>query len=306
MPPEILELEPGKLVLIGIGLALITITLVGLGYCTAKILSPSPSARSDDGDDQNSAELSAIDAFKSMQDEIERTEAIKHIASRVIHDFNNISFAITGRTPLIKRKTDDPFVLKQLEEMKAALDSPLGIFGPLSEITKHGSVPKSQLAIESELRRLTTMAQSLIPSNIELSLHSEVPEQTTEVRLSPTTIQQAFMNILNNAVEAIGQAPGKIQLTISHPDEETPQRIRVTIDDNGPGIEAELRTKAFTSFYTTKNRTPVDGLGLSITKRILGEHGAGISLTESPLGGLRAEIQLLTITEDESETTGTH
>ena len=291
MPPEILELEPGKLVLIGIGLALITIILVGLGYCTARIMAPKNRSFTDE-DDETSDECEAeLSAFQSVQNEHERTEVIKHIASRVIHDFNNIVFAVSGRIQILKRKTEDPAVLKSLDDMEKALDTSIGIFGALSKINTSGSAERSSILIGAEVNELSVIASALMPTTIELSIDDEVPKDTM-VRLSQSTLQQVLLGILANAVEAITPNEGRIKIRLSRSDDQPHEFVLLTFDDDGPGMQPELRAKAFTSFYSTKGTSPVDGLGLSIAKRLLGEQGASIALKESPLGGLQVEITL--------------
>jgi two-component system osmolarity sensor histidine kinase EnvZ len=65
--------------------------------------------------------------------------------------------------------------------------------------------------------------------------------------------------------------------------------VQVTVDDDGPGIPSERRESAFKPFESGASGT---GLGLSIARDIVRAHGGDIVLEDSPMGGLRARIQL--------------
>jgi signal transduction histidine kinase len=101
-------------------------------------------------------------------------------------------------------------------------------------------------------------------------------------------LQQAFVNLLLNAVEATGP---KGTLTVATESVSgAPARVRVLIKDSGVGIAAEDMDRLFEPFFTTKpNGT---GLGLSITRRIILEHGGEISVESEPGSGTTFHILL--------------
>jgi signal transduction histidine kinase len=83
-------------------------------------------------------------------------------------------------------------------------------------------------------------------------------------------IVQVFMNIIANAVQAIGKQGGDLSLTVRRDEKE----IRISIMDTGPGIPHEQLQKIFDPFFTTKEAGT--GLGLSITKKIIDEHNGSV------------------------------
>ncbi|MEE2680763.1 MAG: HAMP domain-containing sensor histidine kinase [Planctomycetota bacterium] len=298
MLQEMLELESGQLMLIGIGLALVTIVLVGLGYSAARIVNPGPPPGSKpSGPRTEPPESTASGSIPEMQDELLRTEGIRHVAARVIHDFNNMVFAISGRIQILRYKVTDEEVLKSLAEMESALDSSQGIFGALTRINQDRSDEQSELLIEPEVQAISAVVRALAPPDVEVTLQSTAPEGT-RVRMTRNTLQQVLTSLLANAVEAIGDGPGRIAIALGPAADDDPDTIVLSIDDDGPGIKPEDRATAFTTFYSGRKTSPVAGLGLSISKRLLEEHGAGIQLGDSPLGGLRVETRILTIRDD--------
>ncbi len=109
-----------------------------------------------------------------------------------------------------------------------------------------------------------------------------VPE-TLFVTLRPEAMRRAITNLLDNA----RQHAKNIDLSANQVSERT---IRITIDDDGPGISAEKRENLFRPFETTSPGGT--GLGLAIARDIVGAHGGSIILADSPMGGLRAVIEL--------------
>jgi two-component system sensor kinase FixL len=94
-----------------------------------------------------------------------------------------------------------------------------------------------------------------------------------------------FQNLLVNSAQALkGKGHVRIAVTTQH------EYCRITFEDDGPGIPAELGDKVFTPFFTTKSRGT--GLGLPTARRIVEAHGGQISIGNSPAGGAQLTIDL--------------
>ena len=104
----------------------------------------------------------------------------------------------------------------------------------------------------------------------------DVREALAPVAMDEGQMEQVFVNILKNAVEAIGE-DGRITIRLGV--EERPVAV---IEDSGPGIDPEVAESLFTPFFSTKENRR--GLGLTLVQEILGRHGFAFSL-ESPAGG---------------------
>ena len=110
---------------------------------------------------------------------------------------------------------------------------------------------------------------------IETELNRDLPP----ISASPTEMQQVFMNLINNAIDAIGKG-GKIKLRSRMEGD----CVVVDIADTGPGIPADILERVFDPFFTTKPVGRGTGLGLSICYGILKKLGGGITV-ESEVGG---------------------
>ncbi len=102
-------------------------------------------------------------------------------------------------------------------------------------------------------------------------------------------LQQVFLNLLLNAVDAIPDG-GRITVK-THADEEG-KSVAVELHDTGKGIPPELREKIFQPFFTTKGKGKGSGLGLAVSKRIVEEHGGTIQFANSSDGGVTFTIML--------------
>ena len=97
--------------------------------------------------------------------------------------------------------------------------------------------------------------------------------------------EQVFVNLIQNAYEAMGEKGGELQVEISRGWFDGCTVIEVRLDDSGPGIPEELREQIFNPFFTTK-KTGV-GLGLSIVSKIMDEHHGSIRVEQSSENGTR-------------------
>jgi signal transduction histidine kinase len=106
---------------------------------------------------------------------------------------------------------------------------------------------------------------------------------------SPSQINQVFLNLINNAAQAIDPGPGLITITTRREDD---QHIAVEVADNGNGIPPEILPRIFDPFFTTKDVGKGTGLGLSIVYKIVEQHGGRISVASNPGVGTRFTVVL--------------
>ncbi|MDH4149495.1 MAG: ATP-binding protein [Betaproteobacteria bacterium] len=109
------------------------------------------------------------------------------------------------------------------------------------------------------------------------------------ITCSPSQLNQVFLNLINNAAQAIETGSGEITLSTRIED---PEHVAVEIADNGKGIPPEIISKIFDPFFTTKGVGKGTGLGLSISYKIIEQHGGRISVDSTPGQGTRFTIVL--------------
>ncbi len=121
--------------------------------------------------------------------------------------------------------------------------------------------------------------------DIQTDLAPDLPAVVSD----PSQLQQVFLNILNNAIDAIGKE-GEIVVKSKYSSQS--QRISVVISDNGPGIPKDMVNKIFDPFFTTKEVGKGTGLGLSITYSIVEKLGGHIMVASEEGKGTAFTIYL--------------
>ena len=127
------------------------------------------------------------------------------------------------------------------------------------------------------LQRL--LADELKTRDIVLSM--AVEPETLEIAADIDLLDQALINLVRNAIEALRDTPGgEIALSARR---ESGGRIALTVADNGPGIALEQREKVFVPFYTTKRQG--SGVGLSLVRQIVAVHNGSVVIGDTDGGG---------------------
>jgi two-component system NtrC family sensor kinase len=122
--------------------------------------------------------------------------------------------------------------------------------------------------------------------------HLTIKKQFAElpsITCSPSQLNQVFLNLINNAAQAIETGTGQLTLTTRIEDA---GHVAVEIADNGKGIPPEIMSKIFDPFFTTKAVGKGTGLGLSISYKIIEQHGGKISVDSTVGKGTRFTVVL--------------
>jgi signal transduction histidine kinase len=149
-----------------------------------------------------------------------------------------------------------------------------------SDVVKLPLPEKEPYDLNASLR---SVILSLNPVSVERSIRIETEFQEPSPRMvaDQSQMEQVFLNIIKNAIDAIGSDGCITVSTQSDP-------VRITIRDNGPGLSAEARDRLFTPFFSTK--TDGQGIGLTLVREILVNHGFQFRLINREEGGAEFEI----------------
>jgi len=133
-----------------------------------------------------------------------------------------------------------------------------------------------------DINQMITRIINLIPlpefKEKDISLNVQLSKEIPEVNIDEHQINQAIVNLINNAIQAI---PKKGEIILKT--EESRNGILITIMDTGIGISDEEKEKVFEPFFTKKQRGT--GLGLAVVKKIIDNHRGEIKITDRENGG---------------------
>jgi signal transduction histidine kinase len=211
--------------------------------------------------------------------ESERLRAFREVARRVAHEMKNpltpIRFAVSslGRTATPEQEE----ALEVLRAESIRLEQLARDFANL------GRLPEGPPAAVDLGELLGELLRTSIPT--EVSGHLHVEPGTPHVTGHYDSLRRAFANVVRNAAEAM-HGRGRIDVTIRPWD----SGVRVSVSDQGPGIEPAKRNRIFEPYFTEK--TEGTGLGLAIVKQAVDLHQGSIEVTETPGGGATFVIWL--------------
>jgi signal transduction histidine kinase len=116
-----------------------------------------------------------------------------------------------------------------------------------------------------------------------ISVHCQTPQDFPILLFDTEAISRAVLNVVTNAIDAVEEQPhGKVEITAAI--DEKSEVVRVVITDNGPGIPTETLPNIFNLFVSTKGAKGT-GLGLTVSQKILREHGGDIFVESTPSQG---------------------
>jgi signal transduction histidine kinase len=137
----------------------------------------------------------------------------------------------------------------------------------------------TEFSLQEGLNSTLLLARNLLKNTVEIRQeHQDVPK----IQCSPSQINQVFLNIISNAAQAMAERAGKGVITLRTMREGS-DMVRVEIQDNGSGIPKDVLPRIFDPFFTTKPIGKGTGMGLSISYKIIQQHG-GMILVDSEQG----------------------
>lgn len=227
----------------------------------------------------------------------QRSEAWQEVAQRIAHEIKNPLTPIrlsSGRIQrLVGRAPSGSAPLRLLasvSESAALIEKEVSTLETLVEaFSSYARFPAS-MPVPSDLNRVIENALGVFDGRLsKISLHRELSPGLPAVRVDPEQMKRVVVNLIDNAAEAIENAPARdiwVQTTLD-PDRES---VCVIIADNGPGISLDAKERLFLPYFSTKQRGT--GLGLAIVSRIISEHNGSIRVEENWPEGTRFIIDL--------------
>jgi PAS domain S-box-containing protein len=219
----------------------------------------------------------------------EKLAALGQFVAGIAHELNNPLQGVLGHLELMRATGAFPKALRRdmhriyrEAERAAKIVRNLLVFAGSRRLTRRPTNVNAVLA-----RVLAFRMPGLKGGNIEVGRH--IDEGLPRVKGDALLLQQALMNVVINAEQAIGMN-GHLAIAARFVSEGA--KIVIEIHDSGPGIPAAVLPRIFEPFYTTKEVGKGTGLGLAIAYGIIQEHGGQISAANHPSGGAVFTIQL--------------
>jgi two-component system NtrC family sensor kinase len=229
-------------------------------------------------------DITDLKRLEQQVSQSERLAAMGQMMAGVAHELNNPLTAILGINDLLREKTTDEAMGRQLELIQKQARRAAEIVQNLLTFSRPRAPRRGQVRLdELVLHTIQLHEYSLHVNNIKVEY--EVGPGVMPVMGDAHQLMQVFLNLIVNAEQAIREVSkqGRLSVHVEHRGEEE----QVSIQDDGPGIPAGILPRIFDPFFTTKRPGRGTGLGLSICMAIMREHGGNIEARTLPEGGAR-------------------
>jgi signal transduction histidine kinase len=241
-----------------------------------------------------------VEAFNRMVAELEKRQdqlvqskkmsSLGILTAGIAHQLNNPLNNISTSCQILLEELDQgdrDFLNKMLGNIEQEVHRARDIVKGLLEFSRIRDFALKPIPLEDVVRRSIKLISSQVPSGVDIV--EEVPWNLV-IHIDAQRMQEVFLNLLLNAIQAISEPPGQIRIA-AHEDKANKQAV-ITVEDTGAGIPKEEIERIFDPFFSTKEVGLGTGLGLSIVYGIIEKH-RGTIVAESAEGeGTRFTIRL--------------
>jgi PAS domain S-box-containing protein len=232
----------------------------------------------------------AYEDLRKTQEQLlqsEKMSAVGQLIAGVAHELNNPLTAILGYAQLLESEGLNDRAQDYVSKLFKQAQRTHRVVQNLLSFARQRKPQRDEVDIRKVLDETLALRDYDLKIN-NINVERDLPSEPALVIADPHQIEQVFLNIINNSVDAIletGRA-GKLKIRISS----VGGHIRTQFTDDGAGIKDPKRI--FDPFYTTKSIGKGTGLGLSICYGIVKEHGGDITANNAPEGGAMIEVRL--------------
>ncbi len=238
----------------------------------------------------------------------QKMEAMGTLAGGIAHDFNNILGGVAGFTELaILESEKDSSIQGHLSNVLAGTEKAAQLVKRILAFSRKQAEEKADINLVHTVNECLALIKQTIPSTIKLE--AEFDADKFIVYASESMMLQVLMNLYTNAASAIGDAPGSIHLKMELTDSANEamlnifdqvsgrlhidrQYLRISIQDSGPGIPAEILHRIFEPYFTTKELGAGTGMGLAMVHSIVEAHDGFVQAENCATGGALFSIFL--------------
>ncbi len=245
--------------------------------------------------------------------ESQKMEAIGTLAGGIAHDFNNILAAILGNTHLAREySAGNTAVQVSLTEIHKAAIRARDLVQQILSFSRRQPTERKVIALTTVVSETEHFLRATLPARLALRVHCAA--DAPAVLADATQMQQVLINLATNAMQAMHERTGHIDIDLdtvtldaalvaahphlhamfaSHPG----KAVRLSVSDDGSGMDADTVTRIFEPFFTTKQAGEGTGLGLSVVHGIVQVHEGAILVKSAPGTGTTFALYLPVVAE---------
>ncbi len=241
-----------------------------------------------------------VEAFNRMVAELEKRQdqlvqskkmsSLGILTAGIAHQLNNPLNNISTSCQILLEELDQgdrDFLKKMLSNIEQEVHRARDIVKGLLEFSRIRDFALKPIPLEDVVKRSVKLISSQVPPGVDIV--DEVPWNLI-IHIDAQRMQEVFLNLLMNGIQAITEPPGQIRIAAQE-DKENQQAV-ITVEDTGAGIPKEELERIFDPFFSTKEVGAGTGLGLSIVYGIIEKHRGTITVESTEGEGTRFTIHL--------------
>jgi len=230
----------------------------------------------------------------------QKLESLGVLAGGIAHDFNNLLLAIAGNAKLaLSDLPENAPAASSLQEITKASARATDLVRRILAFSRPHDHKREPVYISVVLDEVLALARAVLPAGIAITQH--IKDSSLMVLADASQIHQAIINLLTNAADAVAVRGGEIMVTLEAVDadrrllQEEPELhagryARVSVIDNGMGMDVLTMGRIFDPFFTTKPIGQGTGLGLPIVHGIMKGHDGVITVHSKAGEGTRFDL----------------
>ncbi|MES1190378.1 MAG: PAS domain S-box protein [Steroidobacter sp.] len=230
----------------------------------------------------------------------QKLESLGVLAGGIAHDFNNLLLAIAGNVKLAMTELPEHGqAAASMHEIVKATSRATDLVRRILAFSRPQDHKREPVYINTVLEEVLALARAVLPASI--AIKTEIKDKSLLVLADASQIHQAIINLLTNAADAVATLNGEIVVRLEAVDvndelhqQETELRsghyARVSVIDNGVGMDALTVQRIFDPFFTTKAVGHGTGLGLAIVHGIMKGHDGVVTVRSRVNEGTRFDL----------------
>ncbi len=215
-----------------------------------------------------------ITDFKSMQEQLRKTERIAELgtlASGMAHEIGTPMNVILGRAEYLLQRTADEGMKKGLATIITQIERITKVMNQLLVFARRKPPDRQVVDLGEIVEDSLEMFQERMTHN-RITVEKAIEANLPSIHADRDQLVQVLINLVTNSLHAMPDG-GRLRLSLNREN----SHVRLGVSDTGHGIPEEMRSKIFEPFFTTKDFGKGTGLGLTVVKGIVEEHGGTIT-----------------------------
>lgn len=267
---------------------------IGKGPATRHLLASIDAVDKNEDDTEIRGYFFDITERKQLEKQLrlaQKMESLGTLAGGIAHDFNNILGVILGYAEIIEGSAEEGSGLaRRVGEIVSAGRRARDLVTQILNFSRQSPEERQPMNLSPLLKEALKMLRSSLPANIALNLSITAADDS--IMADATQIHQIMLNLCTNAAQAMAETGGSIDVEMADAESGGPPPpagegrpewfVRITVRDNGPGMDPETMERIFDPFFTTKGPGEGTGMGLAMVHGIVKRHDGHVVAESEP------------------------